>query len=278
MKITHKEGKFDGKGKIKLYYQFWKPENVRAVIVAAHGLAEYSGRYTHVAEHFANEGIAFYALDHRGHGLSEGVRGHVDSFDDYLEDLDTFIDMVKKSEKGKKTILLGHSMGGTIAIAYALKNPNKIDGLILSSPGLKLASELDPEIVKSILELSKSNPTQELPNQIDPNNLSHDKQVCEKYDKDPLVFKTITARFAVEFFTTMETLLKNADKLKVPTLLLVAGEDKLVSPEGSKEFAKKVKEKDFKMKIYDGFYHELFNEVEKEKVFKDIDNWLKKRI
>ncbi|MGQ9720943.1 MAG: lysophospholipase [Candidatus Jordarchaeum sp.] len=278
MKIIHKEGKFDGKGGIKLYYQFWKPEQVKAVMVAAHGLAEYSERYTHVADHFANEGIAFYALDHRGHGLSEGIRGYIDSFDDYLDDLDTFIDMVKQSEKGKKIILLGHSLGGTIAIAYALKNPKKINYLILSSPGLKLASELDPELVKAILELSKNNPTQELPNQIDPYNLSHDKQLCEKYDKDPLVFKTITARFAVEFFTTMEDLLKNADKLKVPTLLLVAGDDKLVSPEGSKEFAKRVKEKDFKMKIYDGFYHELFNEVEKEKVFKDVDAWLKTRI
>lgn len=278
MKITHEEGKFDGKGGTKIYYQFWKPEKVKAVVLGVHGLAEYTGRYTHVADHFANEEIAFYALDHRGHGLSEGVRGHIDSFDDYLDDLDTFLEMVKEKEPGKKIFLLGHSLGGTISIAYALKHPEKIDGLILSSPGLKLATELDPELVKAITELSKSNPTQELPNEIDPYTLSHDKEICEKYDNDPLVFKTITARFSTEFFTTMEKLIENAGKLKVPTLLLVAGDDKLVNPEGSKEFAERVKEKDFKMIIYDGFYHELFNEVEKQKVFKEVDDWLKPRI
>jgi acylglycerol lipase len=278
MKTINEEGKFDGKGGTKIYYQFWKPEEVKAVVLGVHGLAEYSGRYTHVADHFANEEIAFYALDHRGHGLSEGVRGHIDSFDDYLDDLDTFLEMVKEKEPGKKIFLLGHSLGGTISIAYALKHPEKIDGLILSSPGLKLATELDPELVKAIEELSKSNPTQELPNEIDPYTLSHDKEICEKYDKDPLVFKTITARFGTEFFTTMEKLIENAGKLKVPTLLLVAGDDKLVNPEGSKAFAERVTEKDFKMIIYDGFYHELFNEVEKQKVFKEVDDWLKPRI
>ncbi len=278
MKIAHEEGKFDGKGGTKIYYQFWKPEKVEAVVLGIHGLAEYSGRYIHVADHFANEEIAFYALDQRGHGLSEGVRGHIDSFDDYLDDLDTFLEMVKEKEPGKKIFLLGHSLGGTVSIAYALKHPEKIDGLILSSPGLKLATELDPDLVKAIEELSKSNPTQELPNEIDPYTLSHDKEICEKYDKDPLVFKTITARFGTEFFTTMEKLIENAGKLKVPTLLLVAGDDKLVNPEGSKEFASKVTEKDFEMKIYDDFYHELFNEVEKERVFDDVDAWLKPRI
>lgn len=91
LKVVHEGGEFKGKGGLKLYYQSWKPERVRAVMVAAHGLAKYSGRYKHVAEHFASEGIAFYALDHRSHGLSEGDRGHVDRFDDYVEDLDTFI-------------------------------------------------------------------------------------------------------------------------------------------------------------------------------------------
>ncbi|MFB0561489.1 MAG: lysophospholipase [Candidatus Lokiarchaeia archaeon] len=278
MKITNEEGKFDGKGGTKIYYQFWKPEKAKAVVLGVHGLAEYTGRYTHVADHFANEEIAFYALDHRGHGLSEGVRGHIDSFDDYLDDLDTFLEIVKEKEPGKKIFLLGHSLGGTISIAYTLKHPEKIDGLILSSPGLKLATELDPELIKAIEELSKSNPTQELPNEIDPYNLSHDKEICEKYDKDPLVFKTITARFGTEFVSTMEKLIENAGMLKVPTLLLVAGDDKLVNPEGSKEFAERVTEKDFKMIIYDGFYHELFNEVEKEKVFREVDDWLKPRI
>jgi alpha-beta hydrolase superfamily lysophospholipase len=278
MNIIHKEGSFQGKNGTKIYYQFWKPDKPKAVIIIAHGIGEYSGRYSHVGDHFANEGIAIYALDHRGHGLSEGHRGHVDSFDDYLQDLDTFFGIVKGMEKVKKTFLLGHSMGGTIAIAYALKQPKKMNGMILSSPGLKLASPLDPALVKQIEALSQSNPTQDLPNGLDSKGLSHDPAVCEAYDKDPQVFKTITARWAVEYFNAMQSLLKNASKLEVPTLLLVAGDDKLVDPNGEREFAKSVKEKDFKMIVFPNFYHELFNEVEKQKVFDAVDAWLKPRI
>jgi acylglycerol lipase len=277
LKIIHDEGEFRGKGGTKIYYQFWKPEKVRAAMVGVHGAAEYSGRYAHVGGHFANEAIAFYALDHRGHGLSEGIRGHIDRFDDYVEDLDVFVDMVKNREKGKKVFLLGHSLGGTISITYAMKYPKKIDGLILSSPGLKPAVEVPPEFAKTVMEFSKSNPSQEIPNEVDPYALSHDKDVCEKYSKDPLVFKTVTARFAAEFLATTKKLMESAGKLRVPTLLMVGGDDKLVDPEGSKEFAKRVTLKDFEIKVYDGFYHELFNEIGKEKVFHDVDAWLKPR-
>jgi alpha-beta hydrolase superfamily lysophospholipase len=275
--IVHEEGRFDGKSGTKIYYQSWKPEKVEAAVVGVHGAAEYSGRYAHVARHFGSARIAFYALDHRGHGLSEGVRGHVDHFDDYVEDLDVFVGMVKAWEKRKKVFLLGHSLGGTISIAYALKHPKKIDGMILSSPGLKPAVEVPPEFVKTVMEFSKGNPTKEIPNEVDPYALSHDKEVCEEYSKDPLVFKTVTARFAAEFLAITEKLMENAGKLRVPTLLLAGGDDKLVDPGGSKEFARRVTLKDFEVKVYEGFYHELFNEVGKEKVFRDVDAWLKPR-
>jgi len=276
LKTIHEEGKFKGRDGTNLYYQLWRPEKSKAVIAGAHGYAEYSGRYTHVGDHFANEGLAFYMPDLRGHGLSEGIRGHVDRFDEYLDDLDIFVAMVK--EKGKKLFLFGHSLGGQIVIAYALKYPNKIDGMIVSSPLLKLSLQVPPELEKMVRDLSNSKPTQSVPNQIDPYVLSHDKKVCEKYAKDPTVFKTTTARWATEFFAKGDELLENAGKLKVPTLFVLAGNDKLVKTEASKEFAEKVTEKDFQMKIYDGFYHELFNEVEKEKVFRDVDAWLKPRI
>jgi alpha-beta hydrolase superfamily lysophospholipase len=277
MKITHKEGNFQGKNGTKIYYQFWKPDKPKAAIIIAHGFAEYSGRYQHVADHFANEGIAVYALDHRGHGKSEGHRGHVDSFDDYLADLDTFFGIVKGMEKGKKIFLLGHSMGGTIAIAYALKQPKKMVGLILSSPWLK-NTPLDPEIVKQIVALSKTNPEQDLPNPVDPKNISHDPAVVNAYDKDPLVFKTITCREVVEVAMAHENDIKNAGNLTVPTLHMYAGADKVVDLEGSKEFAKGVKEKDYKLIPFPNFFHELFNEVEKQKVFDAVDAWLKTRI
>lgn len=120
-------------------------------------------------------------------------------------------------------------------------------------------------------ELAKTNPKQEIPSQIDSYTLSHDKKVCEAYANDPLIFKTITVRFIIEFVKAMNVILENADKLKVPTLLLVAGEDKLVNPKGSMELAEKAKQR-VTMKVYNGMYHEILNEIEKEKVLKDIDN------
>jgi alpha-beta hydrolase superfamily lysophospholipase len=150
--------------------------------------------------------------------------------------------------------------------------------MIVSSPLLKPAMDIPPDLEKMVRNMANSNPSQSIPNPIDPNILSHDKKVCDKYAKDPMVFKTMTAKWATEFFAKGDELIANAGNLRVPTLLMLAGSDKLVKTEASKEFAKKVTEKDFQLKIYDGFYHELFNEVEKEKVFRDVDAWLKPRI
>jgi acylglycerol lipase len=274
--IVHGGGRFPGKGGTRLYHRFWKPENPKAIMVGVHGIAEHSGRYFHVAEHFANLGLAFHMFDLRGHGHSEGVRGHVDCHDDFVDDLGIFVDMVR--EKEKKLFLFGQSHGGTISLAYGLKYPNKTDGMILSSPLLNLGVEVPPDMLETGKELSKSDPTVMFQVPVDPYALSHDRSVCEKYAIDPLVFRMISARFGVEVLHVTDRLMRDAEKWMVPSLLLIAGDDRVCRPEGCKEFARRVKSKDFEVKIYDGFYHEIFNELEKEKVFSDVDAWLKTKI
>jgi acylglycerol lipase len=96
LKLIHDEGKFEGKGGAKLYYQFWRPEKPKAAMVVVYGVAEHTARYLQVADHFANNGLAFYIFDLRGHGLSDGLKGHVDRFEDYVDDLDIFVDMVRE--------------------------------------------------------------------------------------------------------------------------------------------------------------------------------------
>ena len=278
MTIFHEEDMFAGKGGTKLHYELWKPERTRAVVVGVHGVAEHTGRYAHVAGHFVNEGIAFCMFDLRGHGLSEGVRGHVDCYDDFVDDLDVFVGMVRGRERGKKLFLLGHSLGGVIAIDYGLRCPDKMDGVILSSPLLDADSDVPSDLLGKAVDLSKSDPMMMFQVPVDPYALSHDRGVCDKYAVDPLIFRMVSARFGVEVLQAAGRLRQSADKWVVPSLLLIAGEDRVCKSEGCEEFARGVKGKDFQVRVYDGFYHEIFNELGKERVFGDVDAWLNSRI
>ncbi|HPF20983.1 MAG TPA: alpha/beta fold hydrolase, partial [Syntrophomonas sp.] len=129
-------GNFNGLENTRIFYQSWQAECPRGVVVIAHGIGEHGSRFRNLIDHMQDDGISFYALDHRGHGRSEGKRGHINSFNDYTADLKTFCKLVRDKLPGLPLILLGHSMGGTIACKFALDYPGIIDGLVLSSAGL----------------------------------------------------------------------------------------------------------------------------------------------
>ncbi len=274
----HDEGSFESVHATKIYFQFFKPRSYKDVIIYIHGTGEHSGRYLFPIEYFIDKKVAFYGLDLRGHGRSGGKWGHIDRFTDYLNDLKTFYNIVKKREGDKRLFLMGRGLGGLIAVRYVEEYPNDVAGVILSSPALKVRHEVSPLMVTIGEKLSKYLPRFSMTNEIDPIFLTHDKDVIKKYMEDELVHNKVTARFFTECLSAMKVAFQKAETVNLPFLILHAGADEVVSPEGSREFFDTIPSGDKTLLIYEGMYHEITNEVERGRVFKDIEKWLKPRM
>ena len=275
----HTEGSFEGTRGTQIYYQTWTPSGKpKAILVIAHGIGEHSGRYAHVADHFTNRGFVVWACDFRGHGKSDGRRGHVDSFDDYLADVGQMIRIAKDHYPGIKTFHMGHSLGGLIGPYYAEKNPSELAGLIASAPAL--SEKMKVSAMKILLGKTFSGiiPTFSQTTGLDPNLLSHDQEVVKKYVEDPLVHKVVSARWFTEYRRAQDETMRLADKLTLPCLTMQGGADGIIDPAAVSEFYKRIASSDKTLKVYDGFYHEILNEIGKESVLADIDGWLSARI
>jgi len=276
--VVHDEGTFASSDGTEIFYQHWSVPEARAVLVVAHGLGEHSGRYTNVVEHLNPLGFSIWALDHRGHGKSGGKRGHVDAFSQFLEDLKGFFDLVRNREPSEKIFLLGHSLGGLIALSYALRHPEGLTGVVSSSAALKMKLEV-PKLKAALgRKLSELLPKLTLGNEIDPGLLTHDSRVVKEYTEDPLVHDKVSTRFFTEFMSQMNWACEHAGEMKIPCLILHAGDDQLVAPEGSSEFFESVQIDDKELQVYEGFYHEIFNELKKEEPLGHLSRWLSDRI
>ena len=277
--MKHKEGKFKGLKDFSLYYQCWLPEKTpKAVLLVVHGLAEHGGRYKNLVNYFVPKGYAVYALDHRGHGKSDGVRCYVDRFSDYLADLKTFFNMVRKENKGAKIFLVGHSMGGTIAVPYAIEHQQELAGVITSAPSLVASSTVSPALLAIASVISALLPKMGV-TVLDASTISRDKAVVDAYVNDPLVFRgKIPARTGAELANMWKTLPEKMPEIKLPILIMQGTDDRLANPASSKLLYERVGSKDKTLKLYDGFYHEIFNEPEHKRVMADVEAWLAKHI
>jgi len=274
----HEEGNFEGARGTQIYYQAWTPPGKpKAILALAHGIGEHSGRYAHVADYFARMNYAFWACDLRGHGKSGGKRGHVDSFDDYLADVDRLIRIAKERTPATKTFLIGHSLGGLIGPLYAVKYSGEVAGLILSGTAVRDKVKVSPVKVFLVRALSPVIPTFTARTGLDPNLISRDPEVVRKYVQDPMVHAVVTARWYTEYRQAQEKTMRVANKLTLPCLILQSGADGIVDASMTAEFFKKIASSDKTLKVYDGFYHEVLNEPGKESVFGDIDTWLSAR-
>jgi len=257
--MKHKEGNFKGLKDFNIFYQCWLPEKTaKAVLLIAHGFAEHSGRYGNVVNHFVPKDYAVYALDHRGHGRSDGERIKVDDFHDYVTDLKTFFNIMRKENPKEKIFLIGHSMGSAISLAYAAEYQQELAGLVTSGGGL--AKPGDPP-------LPPHPPGQPLPTAM----LSRDPAVITGYENDPLVYR---GPIPLGFVRT-GTLSKPYDivpRIKLPALIM-AGNG---GPDGarSRVLYEHIGSKDKTLKVYEGLLHEIFNEPEHPQVLADLEAWL----
>jgi acylglycerol lipase len=266
---------------LAIFYRHRPAENEAARMVLAHGLGEHSGRYSHVIDKIVNSGISVWALDHRGHGQSEGKRGHIDSMNQYLSDLKKMVEIAKTNMPSKmKFLLLGHSMGGLIVLNFVENYPDIADGVIASSPGLNPGMKV-PMIKGTVAKiLSRIWPSLTFDNELDSSVLSHDNQVVKAYDEDPMVHRNITARWFTEFLNAMEKTKLSVSTITIPVLMQVAGDDRLVDAVTSRRFFESLAVKDKTLFFYNSMYHEIYNEQaeDRKKVLNDLVNWLNDHI
>src|SRR4051812_46365557 len=180
----HDEGRVAGVGGLEIFWQSWRPPAVRAAIVLSHGASEHGGRYRWTAERLAERGYTTYAVDHRGHGRSDGPRAYVDRMDNVVADLDQVVDVAAGAHPDVPLFLLGHSMGGCVALAYALEHQDKLDGLVLSAPLAALGAASPVQRVAGHVLSVVAPKLGLLP--IDSTAVSRDPEVVRDYDTDPL--------------------------------------------------------------------------------------------
>jgi len=263
---------------LDLFFRHWQADAVahQWTFVIVHGLGEHGGRYQHLAEWFTPLGATVYGMDHRGDGRSGGPRGHAPSLKALVDDIDAVVRRAS-GESGRPLVLIGHSFGGLLAIAYALDHPAQLDKAVFSAPALVPRVKVPAWKQALAKVLPRIAPGASFANEIAPNVLSHDPTIAPAYVSDPLVHKRITAGLYASTIARGEAFIARAPELRVPFLLLHGGDDQIVDPIGSQRFFAGATAPGRAFCLYPGLYHEVFNEVEHEKVFQDIESWLTQR-
>ncbi len=274
--MRHEEHELKGQDGLRLYTRSWLPDtDPKALVAVVHGLAEHSGRYAGFAGYLVPAGYAVAAFDLRGHGRSEGRRGYVDRFEEYLDDVAIFLEMLRRSYPGLPAFLLGHSLGGTIVAAYAgTRKLEDISGLIFSGPGIKVGTSISAVQVFFAHLLSRLAPGMGVAT-LDADAISRDRAVVQAYVSDPLVFRgRISARLGSESLRALSLVQQNMHRISCPVLILHGGDDRLSNPEGSQLLYDGVSSADRTLVVYSGYYHELFNEPGRETVLANLVRWL----
>lgn len=276
--MKHSEGRFKGKKDVEIFWQSWLPATPTSVVVLVHGLGEHSGRYAHVAQALGDEGCAVYAMDHRGHGKSGGPRAFVDRFANAVDDIDTVVELARKATPRKPVFLLGHSMGGALALSYAIKHQTKLKALILSGPAVALDGA--PPAIKPISKILSMIAPKLGMFAVAPELVSRDPAVVADYASDPLnAHSKVPARTLAEIVKFVELLPALLPALELPLLVMHGRDDKLAGVAGSQMVVDRVASKDKTFKIYEGLYHEIFNELPADRaiVLKDLTDWINAR-
>jgi acylglycerol lipase len=279
---AREEGRFRASGGLELFWVRWpssvdSDRHTRGSVVLVHGLGEHCDAYPRVLNRLLPAGFTIYAFDLRGHGRSPGKRGHIASWDDYRQDLRAFVSFVQGRAPGPRLFLLGHSLGGVIALDYAMRYPEGLRGVVVISPAL---GEVGISPAKRALArvLSRLWPTFSLATGLDTTALSREPKVVAAYERDPLVHDRGTARLGSELMTTVKELHARAADLRVPLLIQHGDADRIAKIDGSREFVASAGVPDKELRIYPGGYHQLHNDLCADEVTADLVNWLEARL
>lgn len=268
-------GTLAGAGGREIFWRSWASDTdpARGAVVIVHGAGEHSGRYQHVAQRLVAEGYAVYALDHRGHGRSDGPRALIDRLDRAVADIDGVVMMARGAHPELPVFMLAHSMGGTFAVQYALAHQQHLAGLILSGPLAALDGAPAPlRILGRVLSVVAPGTGLIA---VDAELVSRDPQVVKAYRADPLVHHgKLPARTLAELASAIDAFPERAPQITMPTLILYGTEDRLAPPRGSVMLGERIGAADITITPYQGLYHEIFNEPEQDTVLDDVCAWL----
>ncbi len=265
---------FDGR---ELFFQFWEPEGTpRAVIAIVHGGFEHSGHYEFLVDSLVDKGFALAGLDLRGHGKSKGKRGHIMDWNEIREDMGSYLSKLQKEFPGRPLFLFGHSVGGTIALDYALRRSPALAGVILSGAGISTGNA--SRVLLTINKLiSAVFPSFSVNANFDFSIVTRDPRVVKEYESDPLILSALSARFWAECLKTIVWVRDHASDWELPLLVLHGSEDQNMPIEDIKEFFGDLTCEDKELITYEGGYHCPYNDLQKEQVFSDIEKWIDKR-
>ncbi len=276
MDVHRETGTTRAKDGVELFWRAWIPSSPRGAMVVVHGLGEHSGRYGATAERLTRMGLAVWAPDLRGHGRSPGIRVHVERFDEYLEDTDAALALAASRHPKLPLFLLGHSMGGLVALRHLLHRPGAASAAVISSPALGTHPRFEPNAFTkgAARVLSRVAPRLLIASNLDATCLSRDRSVVEAYLADPLVSRKVSARWYTEIVAAMGDVRARAASVRTPVLLMQSGDDVLVDPEATRGWAGAAPAERVEFVWWHGFYHEMFNEPEKDLVFGRVEAWL----
>lgn len=274
--MHHETGTFSGRGGLTLFRQSWLPDGApRADLINLHGLGDHGSLYPMLPDYFVPRGIAVHAFDLRGHGRSEGQRAYIDRWRDYTEDLDTFVGLVTAAG-GRRPFLLGHSLGGLIALDYAIQSGARLAGIIAAAPALGEVGV--PRVLMAAGRvLSRIWPRFSMRTGMDLSALSRDAGTRQAVLDDPLFHRVGTARLSTEVVAAIERVQRLAPSLAVPVLLVHGGADRMVSPEGTRTFFARLTVADRELIEYPDAYHALLADLDSAAVLGDLGRWIDAR-
>lgn len=274
--LDQREGTFKTRDGLDLYFVARRDPSVtpKRLVMTVHGFADHSGRISYLVDHLARHGAVVYSFDQRGNGKSPGKRGHIDAYRDLGEDLDAFMTLATEAEPGLERVLFGHSTGGILAMSFAADHPDRMDRLIVSAPALILAFKAPAWKDAMARVMARVRPTLTMQAGFPPESVSRDQVVVQANKADPLVVQDMSSKFYSEvYLNAAPSTMNRVAQLKVPFLLLQGTGDLLVNPAVADEVDRRATVAHV-VKKYPGAYHEIFNDIDREDVFRDIDSWL----
>jgi alpha-beta hydrolase superfamily lysophospholipase len=271
------ESSFKGIGGLNIVTYSWRPErSARGVVAIVPGFNSHSGYYTWVADQLVEDGLAVYSVDLRGRGKSDGERFYVASFDEYVSDVAGLIEMAKSENPGLPVFLLGHSAGGVVSCMYTVEHQQELAGLICESFAFQVpAPDFAIAALKGLAHIFPHAHVLKLKNE----DFSRDPKAVEAMDNDPLIANETQPTQTVAEMARADDRLKNEfSKITIPVLILHGTADKATKYSGSQLFYDTAGSTDKTIKLYEGHFHDLLNDVDKELVISDIKGWIDARI